>query len=151
MNGCYLFTGMPAQNSHQSFDNFNANDVNNKNSNLNSNFNDYENANMNYDDELMFKKRKRRNSDAKKANESTRIDDLRNFCSRYVKLEKSVECNVNFAIYLFLRSSTMISFVIFKKIIPGAYALGTGYDIKYENNENSRRRSVILRYCNYQK
>lgn len=36
-------------------------------------------------------------------------------------------------------------------MIPGAYTLGTGFDIKYENSENSRRKSVITRYCNYQK
>ena len=36
-------------------------------------------------------------------------------------------------------------------MIPGAYSLGTGFDIKYENSENSRRKSVVTRYCNFKK
>ncbi len=36
-------------------------------------------------------------------------------------------------------------------MISGAYTLGTGFDVKYENSENSRRKSVITRYCNYRK
>lgn len=36
-------------------------------------------------------------------------------------------------------------------MIPGEYTIGAGFDIKYENSENSRRKSVIRRYCNYQK
>lgn len=96
MNGCYLFTGLPSQPSHQSFDNLNFNNANNNNNaNLNNDYNDYGNTNMNYDDTLMFKKRKRRNLETTKTNVSTRTDDLRNFCSRYAKLEKTVECNVN--------------------------------------------------------
>jgi len=87
---------MPSQPTHQSFDMFNNNNNNNKHGNLDNDYNDYGNANMNYDDELMLSKRKRRNLDAKKTNTSTsRTDDLRTFCSRYAKLEKSVECNVN--------------------------------------------------------
>ena len=36
-------------------------------------------------------------------------------------------------------------------MISGDYTLGTGFDIKYENSENSRRKSVITRHCNYRK
>lgn len=36
-------------------------------------------------------------------------------------------------------------------MIPGVYTLGSGFDIKFENSENSRRKSIINRHCNYQK
>ena len=36
-------------------------------------------------------------------------------------------------------------------MIHGGFTLGTGIDVKYENSESSRRRSVILRYCNFAK
>ncbi|CAF0723375.1 unnamed protein product [Brachionus calyciflorus] len=70
-------------------------------------------------------KRKKRDT-----NQKNNMTDMKSFCSRYAKLEPVKECN---------------------KMIPGAYTLGTGFDIKYENSENSRRKSIITRYCNYQK
>ncbi len=36
-------------------------------------------------------------------------------------------------------------------MIPGAYVLGAGVDIKYENSENSHRKTIINKYCNYVK
>lgn len=50
-----------------------------------------------------------------------------------------------------LSKKMTISLLFFKKIISGAYTLGVGFDIKYENSESSMRKSVIRRYCNYQK
>lgn len=39
----------------------------------------------------------------------------------------------------------------FKNVVAGAYVLGSGFDIKFENTENSRRKSIINKYCNYYK
>ncbi len=38
-----------------------------------------------------------------------------------------------------------------KAVIPGAHLLGSGFDVKHENNENSRRRNLVLKQCNYDK
>ena len=71
--------------------------------------------------------RRKRTASANKTNDD---EEFISFCNRYAKAQKSIEC---------------------EKMIPGAYTLGTGFDIKYENSENARRKSVIVRYCNYQK
>ena len=77
--------------------------------------------NNNNDDDESNRRRKKR------IVPSNQTDEFISFCNRYAKAQKSMEC---------------------EKMIPGAYTLGTGFDIKYENGENSRRKSVIVRYCN---
>jgi len=64
---------------------------------------------------------------AKAANTSL---DMESFCQRYAVPEKTLDC---------------------KRMIPGAYTLGTGFDVKLENGESSRRKSVVTRHCNYRK
>ena len=36
-------------------------------------------------------------------------------------------------------------------MISGSYLLGSGFDIKYENSENSRRKTIVNKYCSLQK
>ena len=88
---------------------------------------DNENESDNDENESISNKRKRKRQIALNRNET---DEFISFCNRYAKAQQSLEC---------------------EKMIPGAYTLGTGFDIKYENGENARRKSVIVRYCNYQK
>lgn len=82
------------------------------------------------DDNNNNNKKKRRRKKRRVVSSTNQTDEFISFCNRYAKAQKSLEC---------------------EKMIPGAYTLGTGFDIKYENSENARRKSVILRYCNYQK
>ena len=93
---------------------------------------DNEDDNQNNSDNSYRRKRKKRrvSSSPLSSTSSNQTDEFISFCNRYAKAQKSFEC---------------------EKMIPGAYTLGTGFDIKYENSENARRKSVILRYCNYQK
>lgn len=80
-----------------------------------------------YQDSSYRRKRSARQSMIKNA---TKVADMESFCKRYAKQERTLEC---------------------KRMIPGAYTLGTGFDIKYQSGENSRRKSVVARNCNYQK
>ena len=88
------------------------------------------NFNQNQDEQDESNNEDTNNRRKRRSSNLNQTDEFISFCSRYAKSQKSLEC---------------------EKMIPGAYTLGTGFDIKYENGENSRRKSVILRYCNYQK
>lgn len=76
------------------------------------------------DDQTESKRRKR------ETNSSRDEHSFTNYCKKYAFTEKTKNC---------------------EKMIQGAYALGAGFDIKFENNENSRRKTIIKKYCNYAK